>query len=679
MPGKNDCWGLEVGANAIKAIRLVREDDEVQVAAYDVLPFKKILTTPDLDVDEAIQVNLDAFLARHNIGRSTVVASVPGHMAFSRFTKLPPVDPKKIPEVVTFEAQQQIPFRMDQVEWDYQTFSQPDTPDVEVGLFAITKERISQFLSNFHAVGLRVDAVTLSPLALYNAIGYDLDLSPESPGTVLMDIGTQATDVVIVEQGSVWSRTLPIGGNDFTEALVKSFKLSFRKAEKLKREAGTSKYARQVFQAMRPVFSDLVQELQKTLGYYRSLHRDSSLERFYGFGSTFRLPGLQKFLKQQLQMDVQRLKFQKISVEGKQSADFNENALNLGTAYGLALQGLDMEKVDANLLPRPLVKQRVWRAKQPWFVAAAVLLASAVALAGLRYWADKQSFESTHGPTQREVQPILEKAQSLARELEQVEGGDDPRQRIENLRRILDYRDVWPKVMHDLSLATGAMNPQSVLLEPSYADWRGIDRTNWRRIFIEDLEAEFTLDKSDDGGDQEVYQDPTAIWGKQRAAGTPEKQEETETTPPSFVLRISGTTPYRPAPRFLSETLIQWLKDKAARKGHPYEIKVDDPLVKLRPLGNVGEAEEEERPDRSRRGRRGRRRTGRDTGSEAPQQKSLAELFPERPKVSLPKPGSDYAFTIEWTVRLVRPSKVRELVEEDLGAEGSGAGEEESS
>src|SRR5262249_27371068 len=155
------------------------------------------------------------------------------HQAFARFAKLPPVDPKKIPDIVKFEAVQQIPFPMEQVEWDYQVFQQPDSPDVEVGIFAITKDRVAQFLRNFRAVGINPDGLTLSPLAVYNAMAYDMNLTPESPGVIFMDIGTITTDLVIAESGNIWLRSLPIGGNNFTEALVRAFKLSYPKAEKL--------------------------------------------------------------------------------------------------------------------------------------------------------------------------------------------------------------------------------------------------------------------------------------------------------------------------------------------------------------------------------------------------------------------------------------------------------------
>ncbi|MEX0652735.1 MAG: hypothetical protein WD151_01285, partial [Phycisphaeraceae bacterium] len=115
MPRKNDAWGIEVGANAIKAVRLSRFGSEVVLKDFEILPFKQILTTPDLNVDELIQVGLDTLLSKHDLGHANVVVSVPGHMGFARFAKLPPVEPKKIPDIVRFEAVQQIPFPIEQV------------------------------------------------------------------------------------------------------------------------------------------------------------------------------------------------------------------------------------------------------------------------------------------------------------------------------------------------------------------------------------------------------------------------------------------------------------------------------------------------------------------------------------------------------------------------------------
>jgi type IV pilus assembly protein PilM len=99
-------------------------------------------------------------------------------------------------------------------------------------------------------------------------------------------------------------------------------------------------------QAMRPVFSDLLQDLQRSIGYYQSMHQENELKLMVGLGSTFKIPGLRKFLGQQLQINVVRLdEFKRLSVTGREAASFSEHAVNMATAYGLALQGVGLAPI----------------------------------------------------------------------------------------------------------------------------------------------------------------------------------------------------------------------------------------------------------------------------------------------------------------------------------------------
>ncbi len=626
MGKRNDCWGIEVGANAIKAIRLQRQKDQVILADFEVLPFKKPLTTPDLNVNEAIQVNLDQFLSKHSVNRSTVVTSVPGHMAFARFAKLPPVDPKRIPDIVRFEAVQQIPFPIEQVEWDYQVFQEPDSPDVEVGIFAITKDRVTDFLENYNAVGLRVDGITLSPLAVYNALAYDMELDEESPGVVFMDIGSTSTDVIIVEEGHLWLRTLPVGGNNFTDALVRAFKLSVPKAEKLKKEASTSKYARQIFQAMRPVFADLVQEMQRSLGFYQSLNRDAKLSKLIGVGSTFRLPGMSKFLKQQLQMDVVRLdSLQNVQMEGRLETDFAEHTMNMATAYGLALQGLELERVSANVLTKEIQKTRFWRAKQPMMGAAALLMVAASLGAVGKLVTDKASFHSDLGDSEQKIQAIIRRADKYKQDWFKIQDSSDPRQIIENLRRVLDYRDIWPKLIWDLEQVAQDMKANPALWDNDYDAISKIPRQERRRLVFDTLNAEYVFNPGADidvaqmstdeiwklGSDgsappkveQPANQDPYGGMGgpgmepgmgmegggggfgmpQPGGFGMPTAGSYTSTSnaatiaPPRFRITVSGTTSFRGAASFINTNFMGWLREHADRKDRPYRIIKESP------------------------------------------------------------------------------------------------------
>ena len=176
-------------------------------------------------------------------------------------------------------------------------------------------------------------------------------------------------------------------------------------------------HARQVFQAMRPVFTDLAQDIQRSIGYYQSLNKDAQLTRLIGVGSTFRLPGLRKYLKQQLSMDVYRIEnFKRLKMEGPRAAEFEEASLNLATAYGLGLQGLELNAVGGNLMPVTVLRKSMWKDKVAWFGLAAGVAGMASAVMFIR--PVKDYFDVTG----RVIDPVVQTAQSQLRVATREEG-----------------------------------------------------------------------------------------------------------------------------------------------------------------------------------------------------------------------------------------------------------------
>ena len=378
-------WGIDIGQCALKAVKL-RGDGESppEIEAYEVVEHAGVLSQPDVDVNVMIQASLDEFLRRVDLGGATVAVSVFGQ-SIMRFVKLPPVEAKRIPDIVRFEAEQQIPFPLKDMVWRYQTFYEADSPDIEAGLFAMKTLDVASMLSYFVRAGIEVDLVQMAPLSLFNFMQADGQAANDG-ATVLADIGADKTHLVISDGGRVWTRTIQIGGNNFTEALVRSFKLNFEKAEQQKRNATSSKYARHIFQAMRPVFAELVQEIQRSLGYYSSLHREARFTQLIGMGNGFLLPGMKKYLEQNLNMPVRQVKkFNKVicNVEG-----IGQNLLGLGVAYGLAAQSLGFAPLLTNMLPHAVVTQRLWKKKTPFFAGAAAMVIVAALLFPLNGMSD---------------------------------------------------------------------------------------------------------------------------------------------------------------------------------------------------------------------------------------------------------------------------------------------------
>src|SRR5947209_6548006 len=172
-------WGIDLGLCALKAIRLQNTPEGVKATAFDYVEHPKILSQPDADPDQLTREALEKFLSRNTLRGDIVAISVPGQSGLARFVKLPPVEEKKIVDIVKFEAKQQIPFNLDEVVWDYQKIGAGVVTDgfameTEIGLFAMKRDMVNRYLQHFQDVNVEVHVVQMAPLALCNFVAYDL-------------------------------------------------------------------------------------------------------------------------------------------------------------------------------------------------------------------------------------------------------------------------------------------------------------------------------------------------------------------------------------------------------------------------------------------------------------------------------------------------------------------------
>ena len=150
----------------------------------------------------------------------------------------------------------------------------------EVGLFAMKRDQINRAILPFAVAGIEVDIVQMGPIALYNFITFDqLKGSGSKDSVVLLDIGADNTDLIITDGTRIWQRNVPIGGNHFTRALTKELKLTFAKAEHLKRNATKAPDPRSIFTAMRGVFNDFASEINRSIGFYSSINRTAKITK----------------------------------------------------------------------------------------------------------------------------------------------------------------------------------------------------------------------------------------------------------------------------------------------------------------------------------------------------------------------------------------------------------------
>ncbi len=379
MFGKKQAWGIEIGTASLKAVKLSLEGDAPVLVDWALIDYPGVE-----DSDEgrlaAAQAALQEFVRSRKVRAGDVVAvAVPGRGVFSKFIKLPPVEKKRIPEIVKYESRQQIPFPIDDVVWGFQP-TQEETPpgeDVEVGIFAIRREIVQEKMGLLYQAGIRPSIVQGGNLALFNylSFGHKID-----GAVVAVDMGADAADLVIVQPDRFWLRNLPTGGTAITKKLQERLQIAFKEAEKLKREAAHSKQAEKLLGMMKPAIAGVLREIQMSLGFFKSQRQDARFSKCLVFGRGFLLKGLTEAVAEGIQVPVARLS----ALEGIQTGpavnagELAKNVDRLGVPLGLALQGLGLGRLKLNLVPPEVMRAKRSSERKPFALAASLLVFLAV-------------------------------------------------------------------------------------------------------------------------------------------------------------------------------------------------------------------------------------------------------------------------------------------------------------
>jgi type IV pilus assembly protein PilM len=575
-------WAIDLGSNSLKALRLTNVGGVVQVIGFDHIQHGKILSGSGVkpaERDELIALSLRQFVQRNDLGGDEIIISVPSQNSFARFVNLPPVEPKRIPEIVRFEAVQQIPFDINEVEWDWQLMTEADSPEKKVGIFAIKREAVNSSMEHFEREDLRVSYIQMAPMALYNYIMYDHAelLSSNNQAVVVLNVGAENTDLVVCTKSMVWQRCILIGGNTFTKAIADAFKLSFEKAEKLKRTAPVSKYARQILQAMKPVFTDLVSEVQRSLGFYSTSNPNAKFVKVIALGGGTKLRGLLKYLQQSLQLPVERPdSFKKLAMSQRVSAaKFHENVSDFGVVYGLAIQGLGLAAISGNLLPKSVARSMAWASKGRYFAAAACLLLLVSLMTLARTGLDKINY-AKNDRIRSEIGDVLDDAKNARNQLqEQQRMGSELQDKIKKYFEPFKYREVIP-LLHETILSVlpnAENNPAQKELYEAFANGdvetiKLTPRKERKQLFITSMSAYYSndldraqfgatalmrkgamgLDQRGEGMEGYFMDDPRMMDPLMQSRYAPDLtyggQEQVEKSA-GFVVTIAGYSPYK--------------------------------------------------------------------------------------------------------------------------------------
>jgi type IV pilus assembly protein PilM len=338
--------GLDIGSSAVKAVELKATGNSYRVAAFGSQP-----VPPDSIVDGAI---IDAGAVADAIRRlfdgnktfkaKDVCASLSGNAVIVKKITLPVMTQAELDESIYWEAEQYIPFDVQDVNLDYQILDPGTGPEsrgsMEVLLVAAKKDKIGDYAGVIAQAGRHAVVVDVDAFALQNAYEMNYGLEPGQV-VVLLNAGASAINVNILHgDQSVFTRDVSIGGNAYTEALQKDLELPHEIAEQLKKgipvDGATFEEARPVIRA---ITDNVLLEVQKTFDFFKATASSDHIDKIVVSGGASRVEGFYEMLAERFGTPVEEFDpFKTITWDKKVDADVGEAAATGAVAVGLALR-----------------------------------------------------------------------------------------------------------------------------------------------------------------------------------------------------------------------------------------------------------------------------------------------------------------------------------------------------
>lgn len=342
--------GLDIGTSGIKFCQLKEGKRNFQLVNFGVA-----LLPPETIVDGALIASntiietLRELFDTHRVRGREVAISVSGHSVIIRKIALPPMTQEELQESIQWEAEQYIPFDMNDVYLDVEILNAQSAEhnQMDVLLVAAKKDMVNDYVEVVREAGLQPQVVDVDCFSVQNQFEVNYEL-PLTETVVLINIGASVTNVNIVSRGTTtFTRDIsPLGGNVYTEEIQKQLDVSFEEAELLKAggELGADADAvvpQEVERVIHAVSEGVASEIQRSLDFYTATSADGHISKIYISGGTAKIPSLYRIVEQKLGVPVEIINpFKNIEVDGNRfDLEYLRDAAPMAAvATGLALR-----------------------------------------------------------------------------------------------------------------------------------------------------------------------------------------------------------------------------------------------------------------------------------------------------------------------------------------------------
>ncbi len=391
--------------------------------------------------------------------RCCLCASAP-HL-FTRFLRFPAMDQTRLRQVLEFEIREHFPVPLEALSWDHQALEPRGTGEADTLLTAIKSATAERWLKAAESAGRRVDVLDAGPAALANAFLYNYG---ELPGcSLLLDIGSRTTTVFLFEDGTLFFRTVNLGGNAITLEFAKEAGLPPGEAEQRKISEGlvglggvcegaSIGHEPMLARISRQFMTRLCAQVVQTVHFCRSQRGGSPPKRLYLAGGGSLLPFTARFFEEKLEVPVESFNpFRRIRTDpAVDRTGLAGMASALGCAVGLALRNPMRCPIELNLVPASVFRRRRLRRSGVYVAAAAAGVVAAFCTVGLFCEQLAAEQRQTHAAVSRLSERLSARRHAFEIALAQRNG---TARAAEQLAAWMTHRFYWADLLTDLRRA----------------------------------------------------------------------------------------------------------------------------------------------------------------------------------------------------------------------------------
>ncbi len=337
--------GLDIGSSFVKAVELRPVGNDYELVGFGMAQVPHgALEASEIKQPAAVQTAIRQALDQGRIQATEAVIGMSGGSVIAKRITLPKMSDAELHESIRWEAEQHIPFDIEDVELDFQLLKQ-DGAQLEVMLVAVKKSKVGSYADVVAAAGLNVAVVDVDVFALQ--IQYEYNFPDQNEVVALVNIGHETTNTNILQAGTnVYARDVFVGGKQYSATIAQRFDLAPQDADALVRgKQGQVSWA-EIEPVLDLVSQELGQEIQRTLDYFGTTAEHERIQRIFLSGGCALVPGLQEFLSSQWGIEVTSADpFRRIKVGSGLNADVVQKLAPLASvATGLAMRYPDDRK-----------------------------------------------------------------------------------------------------------------------------------------------------------------------------------------------------------------------------------------------------------------------------------------------------------------------------------------------